>query len=782
MSNERLLDMKKLGKDLMQGPWIQKLGDKPNTTKDERHAYKVVNASRSPCQCQYMYAGTRKHRFFQFGDLEPGFQSKFAECLDPLNKMSALMDKQMLDRFEITQSRLPNCAIVNEYQTQNNSIGWHSDADDLFDAMNSQAVIFSFNFHRDGIFAVAPMDERLRAELCGQSGGSQMTPAHLWERLNYMPTNKNIRKNGHIVYTFVPENSLIVMGGHFQSQMMHASLSHSDIVNPSAVPTGTPTDGFCQENEEAKKQCFREQEKCIGFPRHSGNCTEMSRKVFTYRFVVRHQDRCQFHHREPSPPLPAAGRTSDGREVLAIAQQLLLRASGRPDLNQEAQQFPKHDGPSPTCKPAAQTLSSQADAWSDHSEDTDVPSDVGDLTVASFRSDCTISNDYDAGYVQGVKRCWDTVHAVFESVLNDLDDPNCILGQPGGFSNSLTKLWSIMQSCCENILKLLDNCDGMHDDMTFGSGFQEMLTKIQQRSGLFSCQIRIAKQLNEARYAFVDILERHMFDFSRGKRVNCKSTRAFGTVEWLETVFAAILASKARQMDCAERQSVVLLREELVNLWSLSTSLGKSARCSKHDIWDDHSQMEFMPFLHPSCQGQKHGNHWEITFVETNADYTQRSVRYRLLQGRDVAKSIRIMQAILPELGQLNHSILKRQPDLYAVPEPFGRAACNCPFVLWLRCVPAESGLGTTRVRDRSRSRHGRPTWRKSPRQPRMQEVSHQQVWNQQLWHQPPWHQQPWDLQPRHPVAWHQQPWAQSPGTQMPWHQRPGHPPTSPWQ
>ena len=63
---------------------------------------------------------------------------------------------------------LPNYVTVNEYQTQENCIGYHSDADPIFDAMQSEAVIFSFNFHRSGMFAFQPMSMGERSGFQGQ--------------------------------------------------------------------------------------------------------------------------------------------------------------------------------------------------------------------------------------------------------------------------------------------------------------------------------------------------------------------------------------------------------------------------------------------------------------------------------------------------------------------------------------------------------------------------------------------------------------------------------------
>ena len=54
-----LANHQQMGSQLMQKEEVQKLGQKPNTPKNDKHAYKVINASRAPCQCQHRYSGTQ---------------------------------------------------------------------------------------------------------------------------------------------------------------------------------------------------------------------------------------------------------------------------------------------------------------------------------------------------------------------------------------------------------------------------------------------------------------------------------------------------------------------------------------------------------------------------------------------------------------------------------------------------------------------------------------------------------------------------------------------------
>ena len=166
-----------------------------------------------------------------------------------LDRMTAIVDNTMTHRFQLKRFDLPNYVIVNEYQTAENSIGYHSDADPIFDAMKSEAVIFSFNSHRSGMFAFQPMSTGERSAFEGQ-----LAEPWLMERTQ---CNKpaHMKKWGHIVIRYVPENSMVIMGGHFQSQMVHASLSHNDILNPASAG-GVPEEGFSQEVPEMTQLCL----------------------------------------------------------------------------------------------------------------------------------------------------------------------------------------------------------------------------------------------------------------------------------------------------------------------------------------------------------------------------------------------------------------------------------------------------------------------------------------------------------------------------------------------
>jgi hypothetical protein len=324
MNPADLVNLQQMGSQLMQKDEVQKLGQKPNTPKNDKHTYKVIHASRVLCQCQHRYSGISSHKFYQFNTgneprLPPGTVSSLTLSMPLLDQMTAAVDNAMTDRFQLkSKFQLPSYVLVHEYQTADNSIGYHSDADPICHAMQSEAVIFSFNFHRSGMFAVQPMS-------MGDRSGFQSQLAEPWlSDRTQCKKPAHMKKWGHIVIRYVPENSVVIMGGHFQSQMVHASLSHKDILIPAATGGG-PEEGFWQEVPEMKQLCEQERQKYLACDKQGlGGDVDHSRKVFTYRFVNNHMATCPYSIKSvTAPPPPPFGPPP--RVDLPLARLVTLR-------------------------------------------------------------------------------------------------------------------------------------------------------------------------------------------------------------------------------------------------------------------------------------------------------------------------------------------------------------------------------------------------------------------------------------------------------------------------
>ena len=200
----------------------EKLG-KPGSPLDKPFQYKTWNGSRFPCRCEYRFAGIKgSHTFYQYGTRNTASSLPGVKASAQIDNVADAVDTVFLEKFSLNEWDLPDYVVMNEYQTTMNSIGDHTDAAEVFDALVNEAVIFSINIQRDGIFVVQPMDKGTRAE------HTNIAPNWLSDRSQCTKPSQ-FKKWGLVLPRYVPENSMVVMGGHFQSQMVHGTMSHNDI-------------------------------------------------------------------------------------------------------------------------------------------------------------------------------------------------------------------------------------------------------------------------------------------------------------------------------------------------------------------------------------------------------------------------------------------------------------------------------------------------------------------------------------------------------------------------
>ena len=209
----------------------QRTGGKPYTplTGNETR-YKQFQASKWPCNCAYIYGGVNtKYNFFQYGCHNRTYNARDSPhvgtsehagdaCEMMINVAGSALLRRIGTNREAADMSLRNYVVANEYENEMKCIGEHSDADDLFGAKTAETVIFSLNVSRDGIFCVKPQFDRAFAEAVGL-------------RLNSSAADKDAWK----LAVYAPENSLFVMGGHFQTQMWHWTESHNAIAQNIAL-------------------------------------------------------------------------------------------------------------------------------------------------------------------------------------------------------------------------------------------------------------------------------------------------------------------------------------------------------------------------------------------------------------------------------------------------------------------------------------------------------------------------------------------------------------------
>jgi len=57
--------------------------------------------------------------------------------------------------FGLTSDQIPDCWVINWYNSDEKFIDWHADDDDLFGALDGPAEILSISLGADGMFSVS---------------------------------------------------------------------------------------------------------------------------------------------------------------------------------------------------------------------------------------------------------------------------------------------------------------------------------------------------------------------------------------------------------------------------------------------------------------------------------------------------------------------------------------------------------------------------------------------------------------------------------------------------
>ena len=81
-----------------------------------------------------------------------------------------------------------------------------------------------------------------------------------------------------MVTRYVPEHSVVIMGEHFQSQMVHASLLHNEIMNLPRVSSG-PTNALIKGMPQNANLCQEENMRYLACDKQgSGAIRQSTRK------------------------------------------------------------------------------------------------------------------------------------------------------------------------------------------------------------------------------------------------------------------------------------------------------------------------------------------------------------------------------------------------------------------------------------------------------------------------------------------------------------------------
>ena len=235
---DKLQQIQLVSDRLMTSEAAKLLGAKPNSPKCLPFGYKTLQASKWPCTCRYRFAGNQRHTFYQYGkpsrNLALGPRPGDAEQLPGLTDLSSLLEAGLRERMRGTlfssrgtsSSSMPDYVVMNRYHHPEAMIGEHHDADPIFDAVANQAVILSFNLQADGIMFLKPQTKGEVSEYL-----SRETDCH---------RPSHIRDWGLTHPVYLPENSLLVMGGWCQAALLHRTLSHSSIMAYPNVSSDSP--------------------------------------------------------------------------------------------------------------------------------------------------------------------------------------------------------------------------------------------------------------------------------------------------------------------------------------------------------------------------------------------------------------------------------------------------------------------------------------------------------------------------------------------------------------
>lgn len=120
------------------------------------------------------------------------------------------------------QHPFPDYVVANVYDKENKHIGEHTDAHKLWGGLKQDSVIFSLALNAGGIF------------YCKPNGNSKEVTCHDLENMAQArypggKMNKLTLNNNLVCAVHQPPNTMIVMGGHFQSQLSHGTLPHEDV-------------------------------------------------------------------------------------------------------------------------------------------------------------------------------------------------------------------------------------------------------------------------------------------------------------------------------------------------------------------------------------------------------------------------------------------------------------------------------------------------------------------------------------------------------------------------
>ena len=142
--------------------------------------------------------------------------------------------------------------VCNTYYDGDQRVGSHTDEDPLWGALSGESVILSLTYDQGCIFLTEPTSDRgHRSNQCLwnalKAGGLISGQTH---------GARQVLEAGLVEAIYCPPNSLLVMGGFYQGQMMHETLSHNlCMLIGNALEQGGPNSVMTLDLDAADTEC-----------------------------------------------------------------------------------------------------------------------------------------------------------------------------------------------------------------------------------------------------------------------------------------------------------------------------------------------------------------------------------------------------------------------------------------------------------------------------------------------------------------------------------------------
>jgi hypothetical protein len=300
---------------------------------------------------------------------------------------------------------------------------------------------------------------------------------------------------------------------------------------------------------------------------------------------------------------------------------------------------------------------------------------------------------FDDGVAFGIQRCWGTMKAFFDLLVNQLDEMS-----PFGTNLSdhfLNHFWVHLEKTCSEALTLFEDFEvstrhGPEYDEQLDV-LRDLVGRICSGHGRFQIQLKVHDWLSDANVQFADDIGRHNDAFSHGTATG-GSRRVMVTMSWLLSVLKSIQQDWGRILLSGQHQKLMISQKELAaeTVVAVRTNIGTQTGKKTRPAGADNSPLAFEAF-NKSLPPQRCHVNWALSCIEMNWDYIEHSVRYRFMEQVGCNTRIDLVIQALEDIAPLNWAMLKEHDELFVTPTSYDHSRVHdCPILLWLKPVMAK--------------------------------------------------------------------------------------------